>query len=364
MNKNPCQELTDLLKGEPLGTFDVREYVLAQVKEALRHDICIYDSCDGCSKFLIKTAIGKKWAGKIGYDYDASYFANLIYKAAFFPSGSITPFDSSKYEYYIRVHGRCFRGDTMNSWKTTLIEYFRLFGNQHLKYLTENKAGRNKGKWRVPDVCPEKLAKDFGANWSYVGWEDFLSIPKVYDADHPIPPYISEFMKVAYTIGNFIPVPSGFQRRGTGHSKDYWDLALMCIYNDYAEKKEWPVKWPGYTLTWLLSGNAEALRLCRKWLDSYESWDAFVEGNFLQDFVDEKTKNGYGMPKPLWTGHFDGNIMPRKDEDADDRAWQFREYFTNAAAWITARGTRIAAALAKSLGSAKEPESDAGEGSI
>lgn len=358
MNENTCQELTDLLKGEPPEAFDVREHVFAQVKEDLQHDIRIYDSCDSrdsCNKFLIRTAIGKKWADGINYDYDASYFANLIYKAAFFPSGDITPSDSSKYECYISVHDRCFRGDTMNSWNTTLIEYFRLFGDQHLKYLTKNEKERNKDKWRIPDVCPEELAKDFGANWSYVGWADFLSIPEVY-ADHPLPPYITDFMKVVYTVGNFIPAPSGFQRRGIGPSKDYWDLALMCIYNDYAEKKGWPVKWPGYALTWLLSGNAEALRLCREWLDGYGSWGAFVEGNFLQDFV-EQEGNGYGKPKELWTGHFDGGGLPKNEE-------QFKAFFTNSTEWITARGTRIAAALAKSLGSAEEPERDAGEGSI
>ena len=347
MNKNTCQELKDLLKGEPPEAFDVREYVLAQVKEALRHDICFYDSCDGCSEFLIKTAIGKKWAGKSGYDYDASYFANLIYKAAFFPSGDITPFNSSKYEYYISVHGRCFRGDTMNSWKTTLIEYFRLFGNQHLKYLTENKAGRNKGKWRVPDVCPEELAKDFGANWSYVRWEDFLSIPKVYDADHPIPPYISEFIKVVYTIGNFIPVPlaPNFNICRSRLCHDYWDLTLLAIYRHY-EKND-----TGSSDDWSGLFSREGVK---HWLDGYGSWGAFVEGNFLQDFV-EQEGNGCGCPKELWTGHFDGGGLPKNEE-------QFKAFFTNATEWITARGTRIAVALAKSLGAAEEPERDAGEG--
>lgn len=35
MNENKCQELTDLLKGEPLEAFDVREHVFAQVKKDL-----------------------------------------------------------------------------------------------------------------------------------------------------------------------------------------------------------------------------------------------------------------------------------------------------------------------------------------
>lgn len=166
----------------------------------------------------------------------------------------------------------------------------------------------------------------------------------------------ANYLKVAYTIGNFIPVPSGFQSRGMGSSKDYWDLALMCIYNDYASKRGWPVKWPGYTLIWLLSGKEEALLLCEEWLNSYESWDAFVEGNFLQDFVNQEG-SGYGWPKELWKGHFTSSVLPEEKEE-------FAEFFTNAAAWITARGTKIAGALAKSLGSAEEQEHNAREGSI
>ena len=164
------------------------------------------------------------------------------------------------------------------------------------------------------------------------------------------------YLKVAYTIGNFIPVPSGFQRRGMGPSRDCWDLALMCICNYYAEKKGRPVKRPKYTLTWLLSSSAEALTLCKEWLDSYETWEAFVEGNFLQDFVSQEG-SGYGWPKELWKGHFTGSVLPK---GAD----QFTEFFTNAAARITARGTRIAIALAKSLGLTEEQERNAGEGSI
>ncbi|MDU1326222.1 MAG: hypothetical protein E6933_13755 [Clostridiales bacterium] len=109
-------------------------------------------------------------------------------------------------------------------------------------------------------------------------------------------------------------------------------------------------------VTWLLCGKEEALLLCEEWLNSYESWDAFVEGNFLQGFVNQEG-NGYGWPKELWKGHFTGSVSPKEEG-------QFVEFFTNAAAWITARGTRIAVALAQSLGSAEEQEHNAREGSI
>lgn len=166
----------------------------------------------------------------------------------------------------------------------------------------------------------------------------------------------ANYLKAVYTIGNFIPAPSGFQPRGFGPSKDYWDLALMCTYNYYAEKKEWPIAWPGYTLEWLLHAPKGNSLLCGKWLDRYGSWDAFVEGNFLQDFVNQEGSH-YGMPKELWKGHFTSSVLPEKEG-------HFAEFFTNAAAWITARGTRIAIALADALGPAAGQESDAGEGAI
>ena len=76
--------------------------------------------------------------------------------------------------------------------------------------------------------------------------------------------------------------------------------------------------------------------LCRNWLESFANWDTFVEHNFLQDFVNQQDGQ-YGLPKELWAGHFQQNIpvLPEKEKDFD-------QLFTNASAWITARGQRIA----------------------
>lgn len=132
-SENKYQEVKALLKGEPLETFDVREHVFTQSghnsnvpnngnkmkkqkKEEFTRDKNIFDKYDGCNRLLIKTAIGKKWAGFFNYDYDASRFANLTYKAAWFPSGVIKPLErAEKYEYVTVCNGRYFRGDTMNS---------------------------------------------------------------------------------------------------------------------------------------------------------------------------------------------------------------------------------------------------------
>lgn len=334
MNEKTYQEqeqefLKELLQDKRLETFDVREHVLAQVKESFANDASIYDSYDN---LLIKIAIGKKWASKFPYDYDAAFISNLVYQTAFLSSGVIKPRGRSKYEYEIDCGGHCFRGDTMNSWKTTLIEYFRLFGDRYLRYLEKNEDNRwgNQGKWRVPKLCPEEL----GRPWEKAEWEDFLSIPEVYVGE-PLPSYITKFLENVYTIGNFIPVPQtpNFNKRRNGLCRDYWDLTLLAIYQYYNENKGLSAGWK----------KLFAQPPIKQWLDDFfnDSWDSFVDQNFLQDFVKRSPDGKYGPPKELWNGHFNGPILPEEG--------QFQEFFTNAAAWISARGTRIAIAVEDKL---------------
>ena len=122
----------------------------------------------------------------------------------------------------IFYNGIYYRGDTMNSWQTTLVEFFRCFGggyNGYLKHLTIN--NRNKNKWRIPQQHP---AKD---------WVDFRSDPENYK--HPLESYIINFMDVVYTIGNFLPVPlvPRFNAKRASLTNDYWDLTLLAIYYHY-----------------------------------------------------------------------------------------------------------------------------------
>lgn len=345
------QEIQAILKGKPLETFDVREYELSRIleenSETVGEDLDRYRTTENV---LVKICIGKKWApkNKLDFDYDTSLFSSRIYWKTIFSDEESCPISNNHgYEYKIESGGVCYRGDTMNSWSTTLREYFRSFGDRHLKHLEINQKRKNKDKWRIPEACPEALAKDLGAKWDKVDWEYFLSIPEVY-TDNPVPSYITEFMRVVYTIGNFIPVPftpnqkkDNFNTRRNSLCKDYWDLTLLAIYQYYKEKN---VKNSG---GWkdLLS------RECVKhWLDRYGSWDAFVEGNFLQDFVNREG-DYYGEPRPLWEGHFDGNVLPKNEQ-------QFKAFFTNATEWITERSKKIA----ETLGTKVKRGSDVGEG--
>ena len=152
---------------------------------------------------------------------------------------------------------------------------------------------------------------------------------------------IERFLSACYTMGNFIPVPSPFQDRGLEPSRDYWDLALACIYNDYQrEHPEKRIKMSDgreYSLEWLLKKRRGAEK-CRTWLETFPSWDSFVEENFLQAFVQES-----GEPLPLWENHFTRPVLPESQED-------FRQFFTNASQRIEARGRDMADKLREVVG--------------
>lgn len=352
------------LKDGILPSFDMRDHVFQTVardvclkEESVKrvcfmHDVGIYHSTDNV---LIRIAIGKKWGkeGKEGgydYDYDDSLMSSIIMRNIMLSGGDISLLPSAWCEYKISYKDIKYRGDTMNSWSTTLNEYLRCFGGGDDGYfpsLEINKEGKNKGKWRITEEDP---ARD---------WVDFLSIPANYGK--ALPPYITEFLRVVYTIGNFIPVPKAPTNFNTGRNnacQDYWDLTLLAIYNYYHGESNTD-KWESLlkkSKDWLGESTAE---------NAAKNWDAFVRKNYLQDFVNAKDGTDgaevpdgghFGKPKELWTGHFEGhfkgNNLPSTEEE-------FRSFFTNAAAWIMARGTRMMIALEEKMAEQKNSREDA-----
>lgn len=300
--------------------FDVRDYEFRRVVEearlkskeksnALAADFKEYENLS--NNIVVKTAIGKKWAQSrmLDFDYDASLFANCVYWLAMFQGKEPGPIvykpehKDKKNEYEFTCDGICRRGDTMNSWATTLNAFF------------------NVTRYQV-----------------------FLA-PSFFETQL-LPEYIAEFMNIVYTIGNFIPVPFKSRKegefnspRGKSTSQDYWDLALLCIYNYYTTEK------PDDLKERILINSDNNVALCTKWLDGFgkgpDGWNHFVEQNFLQDFVNQEN-DGYGRPKALWNGHFENQGNKPSGE-------QFSEFFTNASAWILARGVRIALAVKDQL---------------
>jgi len=309
--KKELAHIDFLSRTERLAAFDVRDYALRRIIpagiEELKKDWEVYQQ-DGTDS-TVKVSIGKKWAyasdygGIFDFDYDASLFSACIYKRAILHDGNIERLNRHKYR--IVCGGIDYRGDTMNSWSTTLNEFIRKFGKEYVK------------DWNGDHISA-------GYNKRY----DFLSEAGNYKT--PLPSYITDFMSVVYTIGNFIPVPIEFNSRGDAKkpSKDYWDIALLVIYNYYHKEQQ------KLSLDWLVG--KKNVRQCQQWLDVFAGgWDDFVKRNCLQPFVDGPEKGPYGLPLELWKGHFTGSVMPESKT-------QFEEFFTNATERILARRKLIA----------------------
>lgn len=179
-------------------------------------------------------------------------------------------------------------GDTMNSLGTTMEKYV---GKRGVKKCKEQWESENR----------EDRAKKIG---------------------------LEEFAKLTSCIGNFVLVPSGFNRYRGIHSciKDYWDLSLG--YLAYEGKSAW-------------------LSICN---DSIEQKAArenkafvkYINMFFLWDYVKEKYE-----VRPLFGSHKEKigakplsstDVYPKDEEE-------FRKYFENVNNYIKRRGLFMAAML-------------------
>lgn len=223
------------------------------------------------------------------------------------------------------THGKQLKGDTMNSTSTTLNELFKASKMGEAAQLL---CGTKEPAWSKPLTVwlysQAELSHYRDIIQSCNGAEDFL--------------------RVSYTIGNLAPVPVGCNRpRGTGQTKDYWDLALYCIYNWYLPTCDKHIEKDGYIEK--IVGQARMADY-RDWLKAFGDWDTFVEKNFMQPFV-EGGKPPFGKPKELWAGHFAaferGEALPQGEKGEKER--QISEFFTNAAKTIRARSELMIEAL-------------------
>ena len=225
-------------------------------------------------------------------------------------------------------NGTEFSGDTMNSIFTTFT-----------KWLSAVQAIKGPGQWSNRKVLQRYIDKN----------EKNESI--LYAAVKEDKGRVLSFFKSSYTLGNFIPAPAVFQKRGFSPSKDYWDLALAAIYNYYLSNDTVGkdtvctfIRPEPYSLEWLLRGEKNAEN-CKPWLNCFETWDNFVEQNFMQPFT--VTENGsYGPPVPLWDDHFLKGGLPQNEDE-------FQQFFTNATQRILARGEMIAKKVKETIESAQ-----------
>lgn len=236
--------------------------------------------------------------------------------------------------YYelVSKQGGILRGDTMNSYATTVRERLRKVRDNG-EYQTMVERGIiKKGTKQLETIYPD---------WEAAVLEHYEYFKKILSSDFG---KLEMFVSLVHTMGNFIPLPDGLNVPRGSHQKsaDYWDLALLAIYQHYKkpEDEAYGPEFKKRTLEWVFGTKNE--KTCIKWLGSSGDWDHFVEQNFLQDFVDRKDDGSYSLPKELWKGHFSGKVLPGENGE-------FSEFFTNASARILARGVRIALAVKDQL---------------
>lgn len=221
---------------------------------------------------------------------------------------------------YIKV-GKWICSDTMTSIQHTLARYYKdMFPDEIRKYMDKNRRQR----FVSVRMCAALFSECETVKQNLTSNND-----------------LCHFISVYHTLGNYSPVPIGFNvaRSGVGYSSDfdYWDLTMMKIkkYFDLRKEPESKIGKDVYQIVSLLHCE-EIISNCLQWLDGYDSWKEFVEENFFQDYVDENWE-----VIPFCKGH--------SWEDGSNEISDYDEFFKNAWTRIESRTNRIIWALKDKL---------------
>lgn len=242
----------------------------------------------------------------------------------------------NKCEYMINRKGWIY-SDTMTSAQTVLNDYINNVG--------KFEDARSKIK---EEFGPKANASTITCVWLY---KNDLQFQSLLGKDKNLVDFINAY----HTIGNFIPVPYGFNsaRSGAYASYDYWDLTLMKIKeyydvsksssgNDVTNNESAQMK----IIKELLhnSDSEDEIISCYRWLNSFKAWKDFIDINLLQDFVDENYQ-----VKQLCTGHSwecpKVSDKTDKNETEEMKEKKFDEFFQNASNAIEARSNRMIAMI-------------------
>lgn len=126
---------------------------------------------------------------------------------------------------------------------------------------------------------------------------------------------IENLAKNYHTIGNMIPVPTGFNigRAGKMAKYDFWDLTMLKIWEWYQHKEYCRgCNNCDKALEELLFNNNDSINHCKRWLVKFPLWKDFVEENYLNCYVD---KDSYD-PIVFWEAHNLENAELPTDEGA------------------------------------------------
>lgn len=327
--------------------------ILDELSQMSKEDMVNYDVKEDCKHFYYDTAVEElRYLDKpirlqpydelsplqkmcvyristVDYDADASLRSNIIYALVFSKIENVKKLNRKVQEPYFWFETKreteteertlLYRGDTMNSFATTVNEL--IGGNNVATKVLENY-----------DSHSENISED-GQN----------------------------FIRLVHTMGNFIPVVRSFNVGRSTLTQDYWDLTLERIYEYYSAKTETEQT---EALENILGKSQRKITQkkitdAKLWLGVFDSWEDFVERNYLQPFLDKN-----GKPIQLWEGHFTNwkeflklepderpknkkMLLPSKDENFK----QFEEFFTNTSRMIQERGFLIATAVKQRLNS-------------
>lgn len=143
----------------------------------------------------------------------------------------------------------------------------------------------------------------------------------------------SNFICNTHSIGNFFPVPQGFNTGRSNFGKwDSWDLVMKQIYLWFQDNPNISVQTNNTALTKLLSNSknvGDAVNHCVQWLKNFSDWKDFVNGNHLNSYVDSK-----GKPILFFKNHSLENPLPNTLEEME-------EFFKNANNCILKRGIEV-----------------------
>lgn len=126
---------------------------------------------------------------------------------------------------------------------------------------------------------------------------------------------IENLAKNYHTIGNMIPVPTGFNiGRANSYAKyDFWDLTMLKIWEWYQHKENCSgCNNCDNALKEMLFNNDDSINHCKKWLFKFSMWKEFVDENYLISYVD---KISY-KPIVFWKSHsYDKAELPTDKKD-------------------------------------------------
>lgn len=207
--------------------------------------------------------------------------------------------NSSPVKYELLSGNTSYRGDTMTSIWTTLKEYIKL--KTGVSKINENDT-----------------------------WEMFIlrECKKINLSFHA-----GEFLELGHSIGNFIPVPQGFNVGRSNWGKwDYWDLTLYQIYQWYRDNNIQRGYYNNRALETLFRNDRNkqtSIEYCVLWLERFGTWENFVKQNCMESFVDKK-----GVPKRFFKNHSLNYPIPKTIKE-------FEEFFKTVNECITNRGKAI-----------------------